>query len=266
MDTALPTPPTVASLDFIKALAHDLRWRAVCALARSDYHVQELVQMLDNPYNLVSYHLRRLRDLRLVREHRSTSDARDIYYSLDVTRFRDLYQATGDAVHPSISDENHPAKTDTSRDTSNAPAHPARVLFLCTHNSARSQMAEGIMRHVAGNRVEVASAGTEVTHVRPEAIATMEAMGIDISSQHSKHLKEFIGQHWDYVVTVCDRAKESCPIFPGDPERIHWSFDDPSAVEPQDARNAAYRQTSIELTHRIRILLSLIERDAKKRQ
>jgi len=144
-----------------------------------------------------------------------------------------------------------------------SPAAKARVLFLCTHNSARSQMAEGIMRHLAGDHVEVESAGSEVTYVRPEAIATMADMNIDISGQRSKHLREFLGQHWDYVVTVCDRAKESCPVFPGNPERIHWSFDDPSAVEPEEARKDAYRQTAIELTNRIRILLSLIERNGE---
>jgi arsenate reductase len=144
------------------------------------------------------------------------------------------------------------------------PAGKVRVLFLCTHNSARSQMAEGIMRHLAGDRVEVESAGSEVTYVRPEAIATMADMNIDISGQRSKHLREFLGQHWDYVVTVCDRANESCPVFPGDPERIHWSFDDPSAVEPEEACKDAYLQTAIELTNRIRTLLSLIERNEKQ--
>ncbi len=250
-----------ASLDFLKALAHELRWRAICALARSDHHVQELVNILDQPYNLVSYHLRRLRDIHIVKEHRSTSDARDIYYSLDVTKFRDLYFAAGDTVHPAMSEH---LETSSTGETGE-PGEKVRVLFLCTHNSARSQMAEGIMRHLAGDRVEVESAGSEVTYVRPEAIETMANMGIDISSQHSKHLAEFYDQQWDYVVTVCDRAKESCPIFPGHPERIYWSLDDPSAVEPQDAKMEAYRRTAAELTNRIRILLALIDRTERNR-
>lgn len=253
------------SLDFLKVLSHDLRWRAIRALARSDHQVQELVGILEQPYNLVSYHLRRLREAHIVKEHRSTSDAREVYYSLDVTHLRDLLFAAGDAIHPVIADGNSGRKTEEAGKGSVRPTTPARVLFLCTHNSARSQMAEGIMRHLGGDRVEVESAGSEVTLVRPEAIAAMDEMNIDIRAQRSKHLSEFLGQHWDYVVTVCDRAKESCPVFPGDPERIHWSFDDPAAVEPAEARQAAFRQTAIELTNRIRILLALIESNARKR-
>jgi protein-tyrosine-phosphatase len=134
-----------------------------------------------------------------------------------------------------------------------------RVLVLCTHNSARSQMAEGILRHMAGDRVDVASAGTEVTRVHPLAARTMEALGIDISGQRSKHLNEFLDQHFDYVITVCDRAGETCPVFPGTPERIHWSIPDPSSVEGDDAtREAAFHRAADELQTRIRYLLSLL--------
>ncbi|MEP6776361.1 MAG: ArsR family transcriptional regulator [Chloroflexota bacterium] len=245
----------------LKMLAHDLRWRAISALARSDYRVQELVSLLKEPHNVLSYHLRRLRDGKIVQERRSAADARDVYYSLDHSKIRDLYLFAGQSLHPDI----HGNEEQESHDNSTTPARKVRVLFLCTHNSARSQMAEGIMRNLAGDRVEVESAGTEVTHVRPEAIETMAALGIDISGQRSKHLNEFLGQHWDYVVTVCDRAKEACPIFPGDPERIHWSFDDPSAVEPEEARREAYAKTARELTVRIRLLVGLIERDQRRK-
>jgi arsenate reductase len=103
-----------------------------------------------------------------------------------------------------------------------------RVLFLCTHNSARSQMAEGWLRHLAGDRFEAFSAGTEETRVHPLAVEAMRESGIDISAQTSKTLDRFLPQQFDYVVTVCDRAGESCPSFPGDVRRVHWSFDDPS--------------------------------------
>ena len=106
-----------------------------------------------------------------------------------------------------------------------------RVLILCTGNSARSQMAEGLLRSFGGGRFEVFSAGTKPSVVRPEAIAVMSELGIDLSSHRSKHVGEFDGQHFDYVITVCDNANESCPIFPGDTERIHWSFPDPAAIE-----------------------------------
>jgi arsenate reductase (thioredoxin) len=116
------------------------------------------------------------------------------------------------------------------------------VLFLCTHNSARSQMAEGLLRHLAGERFEAASAGTEKTRVQPLAIEAMRELGIDLRSHTSKTLDAFRGEEFDVVITVCDRANESCPIFPGDTERLHWSFDDPTAVPGSDEeRLAAFR-------------------------
>jgi arsenate reductase len=106
-----------------------------------------------------------------------------------------------------------------------------RVLILCTGNSARSQMAEGLLRHDAGNMYEVSSAGTKPSHVRPEAIAVMGEIGIDISGHRSKSVDEFTGQAFDDVITVCDNAKESCPVFPATTKRIHWSLEDPAAVQ-----------------------------------
>jgi arsenate reductase len=118
-----------------------------------------------------------------------------------------------------------------------------RVLILCTGNSARSQMAEGLLRSFGGDRFEVFSAGTKPSTVRPEAIAVMSELGIDLSGHHSKHVREFDGQHFDYVITVCDNANESCPVFPADTERIHWSFPDPAAVEGSETeRLAAFRR------------------------
>jgi arsenate reductase (thioredoxin) len=111
-----------------------------------------------------------------------------------------------------------------------------RVLFLCTHNSARSQLAEGLLRKWAGDQFEVFSAGTEATRVHPLAIQAMRELGIDISEQRSKTLDEYVGQDFDYVITVCDKANEMCPIFPSDPERIHWSFEDPSQAKGTEER------------------------------
>ncbi len=104
----------------------------------------------------------------------------------------------------------------------------SRVLFLCTHNSARSQMAEGILRHLGGERFEVHSAGTEATFVRPEAVAVMAEIGADISGQESETLERYLGEPFEYVVTVCDAANEACPTFPGAKRRLHWSLPDPS--------------------------------------
>ena len=102
---------------------------------------------------------------------------------------------------------------------------------MCTHNSARSQMAEGLLRHLAGDCYDVMSAGTEATHVRPLAIRAMEEIGIDISGQESKTLERYLGEPFDYVITVCDDANEACPVFPGARRRLHWSFPDPSKAE-----------------------------------
>ncbi|PJF36125.1 MAG: protein-tyrosine-phosphatase [Candidatus Thermofonsia Clade 1 bacterium] len=133
-----------------------------------------------------------------------------------------------------------------------------RVLILCTANSARSQMAEGLLRHLAGERMDVFSAGTRATSVNPFAIQAMAERGIDISHQRSKHLNEFLGQPFDYVITVCDAAAESCPIFPGKAERIHWSFPDPAAVEGESAKAEAFRQVRDGLEARFRAWLETL--------
>ena len=118
-----------------------------------------------------------------------------------------------------------------------------RILFLCTHNSARSQMAEGLLRHLGGERFEAFSAGTEATFVRPLAIAAMAELGIDVSEQESKTLDRYLGEPFDAVITVCDQAAESCPVFPGATQRLHWSFLDPSkATGTSDEQLAVYRQ------------------------
>lgn len=118
-----------------------------------------------------------------------------------------------------------------------------RVLILCTANSARSQMAEGLLQNLAGERMDVFSAGSKPSHVNPLAIQVMNEQGIDIRSHRSKHLNEFLDQLFDYVITVCDNAAEACPVFPGPAQRIHWSFPDPAAVKGSpEERAASFRQ------------------------
>jgi thioredoxin type arsenate reductase len=230
----------------------------MAALARSDRRVQELVQLVGEPHNLVSYHLRQLRGQALVKERRSAADGRDIYYSLDLERLQGLFFAAGESLHPGMGER--PAAM--AAHDAVKPGRRVRVLFLCTHNSARSQMAEGILRELGGDRVETASAGTEVTRVHPLAVREMAERGIDISGHRSKHLDEFLGERFDYVITVCDNAREACPIFPGDPERIHWSIPDPSAVEGDEtARRNAFKRAADELTTRLRYLLALLEKE-----
>jgi protein-tyrosine-phosphatase len=134
----------------------------------------------------------------------------------------------------------------------------ARVLFLCTHNSARSQMAEGILRHLAP-AAEVASAGTESTRVHPLAIEAMALQGLDISQQRSKQVSALTERQFTHVITVCDRAREMCPILPGSPQQIHWSIADPAAVLGDEAtRLRAFQGAAIELRARIQSLVGLL--------
>ena len=136
-------------------------------------------------------------------------------------------------------------------------ANRGRVLFLCTHNSARSQMAEGLLRGLAGERFESFSAGTEATRVRPEAISVMGEIGIDISGQESKTLNRYLGEPFDSVVTVCDDANETCPFFPGAKQRLHWSLPDPSSADDtREDRLAVFRSVRDQLKDHIEAALA----------
>jgi protein-tyrosine-phosphatase len=250
----LTNPP-----EFLQLIGHEIRWQLLQALAFTDMHVQELVEAVGRPQNLVSYHLRKLHQHGVVQEHRSIADGREIYYSLDLDRVRASYFSLGETLHPALGVE-----TDLFN-TERVPAEDkttVRVLFLCTHNSARSQIAEGILRAKSNGRIEVHSAGTEATQIHPLAIRALSEMGIDTRDQYSKNLEQFVGQKFDYIITVCDRARESCPIFPGDPVRIHWSFPDPAAVEGTEAqRYKAFEETSVQMSARVSYLLLMIARE-----
>ncbi len=244
-------PPPVLTL-----LAHEVRWQLLRALTYSDYRVQELVELVGRPLNLVSYHLKQLRQHQLVTEHRSAADAREVYYHLDLERLQNLFWASGDAMHPAmVPSADSPAPTVQAFE-----AQPLRILFLCTHNSARSQMAEGIARSLGRGYVEAFSAGSEIAAVHPDAMRAMADVQIDISQQSSKHFDQFIGQSFDYIVTVCDRVRESCPVFPNDPERIHWSFADPALIDDPDERYTQFQSIARQLMSRISYLFTLAER------
>lgn len=248
---ALSHPPPI-----LKLLADDVRWQIVTALARSDRRGQELVQLLRRPQNLVSYHLKRLLAHKLVAERRSAADGRDIYFSLHLDQVRQLYLESGQALHPALAE----AAIHPTVERQDLAGPQVRILFLCTHNSARSQMAEAILRHLSKGQIEVYSAGTEPTEVHPLAVQVMRERGIHLEKHRSKHLSEFLGQRFDYVVTVCDVAREACPVFPGDPEQIHWSFPDPAAVEDRAKRLRAFHDTASQLTTRINYFLLVLRR------
>jgi ArsR family transcriptional regulator, arsenate/arsenite/antimonite-responsive transcriptional repressor / arsenate reductase (thioredoxin) len=255
MDGLLIAPPEV-----LKLTGHPIRWSVLTRLARSDYRVQELVAFLQLPQNVVSYHLRQLRTGNLVTERKSSADERSVYYSLDLEQFRSLYFQAGEQLHPALAKETSEKGNNEQRDRTHTPL---RVLFLCTVNSARSQMAEALLRQLSQGMIESFSAGSHpAEHVHPFALQIMEHTGIDMSQAHPKHLDQFRNQHFDAIVTVCDRVREVCPVFPDDPERIHWSFPDPAQIEgPEEARYRAFEHTSLQLATRLRLLITLLERE-----
>lgn len=236
--------------DFIKLLANEVRWGVLKALASGDHQVNELVTLLQQPMNLVSYHLKKMRDEALVTMRRSEADGREIYYSLDLTHLRKLFLEAGQALHPAMGMAL--PTFDTSR------LLPKRILFICTHNSARSQMAEGLLRHLSLERLYVMSAGSQPTTIHPDAIAVMDRLGVDIRDQESRPIASFIEQPFDYVITVCDKAREVCPTFPGGGQHMHWGFPDPLAIVEDNARFEAFEQTAQCLKSRIEYFLTIL--------
>jgi protein-tyrosine-phosphatase/DNA-binding transcriptional ArsR family regulator len=235
---------------------HPLRWRLLSELAASDRRVRELIDALEESQPLVSYHLRQLREGGLVTARRSSFDGRDSYYSLDLDRYGQLLVDAGVALHPALQ-----VTAQGSAPLSRRRRRP-RVLFLCTGNSARSQIAEALLRERSGGSVEAVSAGSKPKPLHANAVAAMRARGIDIASQQSKHLDVFVRQRFDYVITLCDRVREVCPEFPGAPQTIHWSIPDPAA-EPgsDDETYPAFERTATELETRIRFLLHQIRNE-----
>jgi protein-tyrosine-phosphatase/DNA-binding transcriptional ArsR family regulator len=244
---------TASPPDFLKLLAHDLRWQLLTLLAESDRRVQELVAQLGRPINLVSYHLRLLREAGLVQEHRSAADGRDLYYTLTLSQVADQFHAAGRQLHPALSVATLPPRQ-----------RPAHILFLCTRNSARSQMAEALLRAQAGSRpLTIESAGSHPAAVNPDAIAAMTVFGLDISGQHSKHIDQLQQRAFDYVITVCDQVREECPTFPGEPKSIHWSVPDPVAATGTPAeRLAVFVATAQALATRVEHFLLRLDTDA----
>lgn len=238
----------------IKTIGHEVRWELVRLLAQSDLTGTELSSRVGLPLNQVTHHLGILRDAGLVTERRSSVDPNEVYYSVDLQTLSTTFRAAAEQLHPALLSQEPPQEIAAKLET------PIRILFLCTHNSARSQMAEGLARHLGNGRVEAYSAGTESTFVKPEAIEAMRQRGIDITGQKSEILTKYLDDEFDYVITVCDSARESCPVFPGGKHQIHWSFADPSDVEEPTARQAAFNRTARELTTRIQFLIMLAAR------
>jgi ArsR family transcriptional regulator, arsenate/arsenite/antimonite-responsive transcriptional repressor / arsenate reductase (thioredoxin) len=237
---------TLEALEFLKVIGDRHRWALLSHLARGDRRVGELTQLVDEPQNLVSYHLRGLRNAGLVSSRRSSFDGRDTYYRLNLDRCGALFCETAAALHPAL--QLMPKVEGPSRRRGRAP----RVLFLCTGNSARSQMAEALLEHHSEHAIQVRSAGSHPKHLHPNTVRVMGERGIDVSGNTTKHFRRYARGHFDCVVTLCDKVREICPEFPDAPATIHWSMPDPAAEGSTDGDTyPAFQRTAVELETRI---------------
>ena len=246
--SSLPVPAVM------RLLAEPVRWRLMRELASSDRRVRELTVAVRQPQNLVSYHLRQLRTAGLVTARRSSLDGRDTYYSLNLDSCARELAASVSALHPALALP--PAVPATA-----AMTEPVRrrVLFVCTGNTGRSPMAEALLRHRGGPHVETASAGTRPKPLNPDAVAVMwDRYRIDISGHRPTAVETASRKRFDFVITLCDKARERCPEFPGHPGLIHWSMPDP-ASEGDSAGYSAFERTAAELEDRIRFLLPILQ-------
>jgi protein-tyrosine-phosphatase/DNA-binding transcriptional ArsR family regulator len=217
---------STAPPEFLRLAAHPVRWQLLGELARSDRRGQELTERLGQRQNLVAYHLGQLRRAGVVAAHRSLADGRDVYYRLDLARCRELLTSAAASLHPALAGDR----------TAIAATRPVRVLFLCTGNSARSQVAEALLRARAGPGVSVASAGSEPRPVSPRVVEVLRARGIDPGDPRPEHVDAVGDGTFDLVVTLCDRVREACPDVEPGADHIHWSVpppdhDDPGALD-----------------------------------
>jgi len=255
--TAVGDPPP-----FVRLAAHPVRWRLLQELVRSDRAVLELTALVDEPQSLVSYHLRLLRDGGLVSARRSSADRRDSYYTIDLGACREGLDTTSGALHPAF----HVATAPPDPRREHA-ARRRRVLFLCTGNSARSQIAEALLEHLSAGAVEARSAGSNPKPLHPNAVRVLRGRGIDISARRTKHLDELATERFDEVITLCDRVREVCPEFPARPAHVHWSIPDPALEGPTNrASYPAFVRTADELERRIGFQLHRLTAPATTRR
>ena len=235
-----------AAIGTLKLLADDTRWQLISELRRSDRQGGELGALLNLPQNLVSYHLGVLRQAGLVQAHRSGADARVVYYSLDLAALGAGHAHIGAAMRLPLA--GHPA-------TQPAPT----VFFLCTQNSARSQMAEGWLRHLSGGRIPVRSAGIAPQALHPLALQVMAEAGVDIGYQQAKGFDALADIVPNVVVTVCDLAREQCPEWATSTHQLHWSIPDPVHTHGNpEAQAQIFRAVRDDLRQRVEGLLALL--------
>ena len=245
---------TKAAPEILGVLSEPLRWQLIGELGRSDRRVGELVELVGMSQNLVSYHLSELRKSGVVSARRSSADGRDVYYRADLLRCRDLLGHAGLSLHPGLVLA-PPAESGsvTSRKSRSRP----RLLFLCTGNSARSQIAQALIEARSDGSVVARSAGSHPKPLHPNAVRVMSERGIDISGRRTKSLDRFIHTRFDRVITLCDKVKEICPEFPGAPVAAHWSIADPAvAGDGDEVTYPAFQEVAQEIDARVMLLLA----------
>jgi protein-tyrosine-phosphatase/DNA-binding transcriptional ArsR family regulator len=248
--------------EFLQLLADPQRWQLLVHLGGSDRRVGELAELVGKAQNLVSYHLGELRSAGLVFARRSSADGRDTYYRLNLARCGQLFGTAGAALHPAL-------RLAPVVSTPHCPAtrRKQRVLFLCTGNSARSQIAEALLEHRSGHTIGARSAGSHPKALHPNSVRVMAERGIDISGRPTKHLDRFARSRFDRVITLCDKVKEICPDFPGPPRTAHWSMADPAAVaDSDDASYPAFVQTADEIEARVELLITELIHQSEDRR
>jgi protein-tyrosine-phosphatase len=238
-------PPEVLGL-----LSDPLRWQIISELGSSDRRVGELVSLVNRPQNVVSYHLGELRRAGITTARRSSADGRDFYYRVDLVRCRDLLADAGGSLHPGLS---LVPGSDVGARISGRP----KLLFLCTGNSARSQIAEALAVHRSDGKVAAVSAGSHPKPLHPNAVRVLADRGIDISRAATKPLTRYAGRRFDRVITLCDKVREVCPDFPGAPVSAHWSIPDPASSGPDDeATYPTFVQVASDIDDRVGLLLA----------
>src|SRR5258708_7953005 len=234
---------------FLQLAGHPVRWRLLSELARSDRRVHEMTGLVGEAQNAVSYHPGPLRAGGPVSLPPRSAHPRDAYYPIALSPCAELLAAAADALHPRLLAALPPAVPGAGRQA------PVRVLFLCTGNGSRSQIAEALLQQAAGDRVQVVSAGSHPKELHPDAVRVMRGYGIDLSGRRSKHLSEFSTHRFDYVITLCDRVRPVCPEFPGGPEPIHWSIPHPAAASGGRARTPPFQPTAPDPHRRLSVPL-----------
>jgi ArsR family transcriptional regulator, arsenate/arsenite/antimonite-responsive transcriptional repressor / arsenate reductase (thioredoxin) len=254
-------PPADHTANLSALLTDSVRRQLTSTLMLNDVVLDDLADAVRLPSETVMALLEPFLSAGVITQRRSDAHSDQLYCHLNLELLDTLYQAEGNESLAFAA-----AVEEGQNATSTQQGARPRILFLCTRNSARSQLAEGITRLLSKGQVEAFSAGNQPGFVHPMAIELLTALHVDVSGQYSKHLDQFLGQDFDYVITVCDNARETCPVFSGAKRTIHWSIPDPAIVEDSEARSRAFSRVATELQNRIRYLLILLERERREQQ